>query len=92
MLEELNEKINNLKIIFDIDNKNEEIKKLDSIAASNDFWLDQSNAKKIMGKINDLKDIVGQWSVLNNKIKELLEIQNLLLTEKDESLEKELQD
>ncbi|WP_413854365.1 PCRF domain-containing protein, partial [Candidatus Ruminimicrobium bovinum] len=89
MLEEIKEKINNLKIIFDIDNK---IKELDSVAVSNDFWLDQNKAKKTMEKLNDLKDIVEQWSKLNDKTKDLLEIQNLLLTEKDESLEKELQD
>ena len=44
-----------------------------------------------MEKLNGLKDIVEQWSKLNDKTKDLLEIQNLLLTEKDESLEKELQ-
>ena len=92
MLEEIKEKINNLKIIFDIDNKIKEIKELDSVAVSNDFWLDQNKAKKTMEKLNDLKDIVEQWSKLNDKTKDLLEIQNLLLTEKDESLEKELQD
>ena len=92
MLEQLSEKINNLKNIFDINNKIEEIKKLDAQSSSSNFWLDQNKAKKTMEKLNELKDIVEQWTVLNNKAKDLLEIQNLLLNETDETLEKELQD
>jgi len=92
MLEQLSEKINNLKNIFNIDAKTEEIKKLDFESSSSNFWLDQNKAKKTMEKLNDLKNIVEQWTVLNNKTKDLIEIRNLLLTEKDENLEKELQE
>jgi len=92
MLERLNEKINNLKNIFNIDAKKEEIKKLDIESSLSDFWLDQNKAKKTMEKLNELKNIVEEWSALNNKTKDLIEIQNLLSVENDETLEKELQD
>lgn len=57
-----------------------------------DFWLDQNNAKTIMGKLDGLKNLVNQWQNLYTQINELSEIEQLLETEQDEELARQLQE
>ena len=65
------------EVIFEIDNKNEEIKKLEQETLNSDFWNDRDRAQRIMREINVRKNSVEQWQALNSKatyIEEILEL------------------
>ena len=57
---------------------------------ADDFWQDQNNAKKIMSKLDSLKNVVANWKDLNSQILSLEELSVLLESEPDEALKKEL--
>ncbi|MBO7611875.1 MAG: peptide chain release factor 2 [Elusimicrobia bacterium] len=91
MLNELKDKIMNLRRSLDIDNKIKEISVLDKEISASDFWNDQNNAKKVMSKLDGLKETVNSWNNLKERIDGLIEIDDLLQQEQDESLSKELE-
>ena len=64
---------------------------MDKEISASDFWNDQNNAKKVMSKLDGLKETVNSWQDLNSRIDNLLEIDELLQQEQDESLSKELE-
>jgi len=64
---------------------------LDKEISASDFWNDQNNAKKVMSKLDGLKETVNSWNNLKEKIDGLIEIDELLQQEQDESLSKELE-
>jgi peptide chain release factor 2 len=73
-------------IHFDVENKEKELKELESKTTENDFWNDTDNSSKVLKQINSLKSKVEGFKKLNN----LLEMSELLQVEKDEELAKEL--
>ncbi len=64
---------------------------LDKEITASDFWNDQNNAKKVMSKLDGLKEAVNSWKDLDERINNLMEIDDLLQQEQDESLSKELE-
>ena len=64
---------------------------MDKEITAADFWNDQNNAKKVMSKLDGLKETVNSWKDLNERINNLIEIEELLQQEQDESLSKELE-
>ena len=64
---------------------------MDKEISASDFWNDQNNAKKVMSKLDGLKETVNSWNNLKEKIDGLIEIDELLQQEQDESLSKELE-
>ncbi|MCR4662944.1 MAG: peptide chain release factor 2 [Endomicrobiaceae bacterium] len=68
-----------------------EIEILDKEISAPDFWNDQNNAKQVMSKLDGLKETVNSWKDLNERINNLIEIDELLQQEQDESLSKELE-
>lgn len=64
---------------------------MDKQITAPDFWNDQDNAKKVMSKLDGLKNDVNNWKNLDERINSLLEIQELLNQDKDESLLSELE-
>lgn len=77
-------------IHFDVENKEKELKELESKTTENDFWNDTDNSSKVLKQINSLKSKVEGFKKLNNELNNLLEISELLQVEKDEELAKEL--
>ena len=77
-------------IHFDVENKEKELKELESKTTENDFWNDTDNSSKVLKQINSLKAKVEGFKKLNNELNNLLEMSELLQAEEDEELVKEL--
>lgn len=77
-------------IHFDVENKEKELKELESKTTENDFWNDTDNSSKVLKQINSLKSKVEGFKKLNNELNNLLEMSDLLQVEEDEELSKEL--
>lgn len=77
-------------IHFDIENKEKELKELESKTTENDFWNDTDNSSKVLKQINSLKSKVEGFKKLNNELNNLLEMSELLQVEEDEELAKDL--
>lgn len=77
-------------IHFDVENKEKELKELESKTTENDFWDDTDNSSKVLKQINSLKSKVEGFKKLNNELNNLLEMSELLQVEEDEELAKEL--
>lgn len=77
-------------IHFDVENKEKELKELESKTTENDFWNDTDNSSKVLKQINSLKSKEEGFKKLNNELNNLLEMSELLQVEEDEELAKEL--
>lgn len=77
-------------IHFDVENKEKELKELESKTTENDFWNDTDNSSKVLKQINSLKSKVEGFKKLNNELNNLLEMSDLLQVEEDEELAKYL--
>ena len=77
-------------IHFDVENKEKELRELESKTTENDFWNDTDNSSKVLKQINSLKSKVEGFKKLNNELNNLLEMSELLQAEEDEELVKEL--
>ena len=51
----------NCGVIFDLDKRNEEIKKLEQQTLEDDFWLDNEKAQGILKQINSQKEWTETW-------------------------------
>ena len=78
-------------IHFDIANLEKELGQLENQTNQAEFWSDSKNSSKILKKITELKNKVGQFKNVKSDLDNLIEIKNLLLQESDEELEKELE-
>ena len=76
-------------IHFDVENKEKELKELESKTTENDFWNDTDNSSKVLKQINSLKSKVEGFKKLNNELNNLLEMSELLQVEEDEELAKD---
>jgi peptide chain release factor 2 len=76
--------------IFDISNKETQIKELEEQTSKENFWENPSEAQKVMQTISDLKSIVKEWQDLDNEIKSIEELFTLVEESEDESLLPEL--
>ena len=77
-------------IHFDVENKEKELKELESKTTENNFWNDTENSSKVLKQINNLKSKVERFKKINNELNNLLEMSELLQAEEDEELAKEL--
>ncbi len=59
-------------IHFDVENKEKELKELESKTTENDFWNDTDNSSKVLKQINSLKSKVEGFKKLNNELNNLL--------------------
>ena len=78
-------------IHFDIANLEKELSQLENQTNQAEFWSDSQNSSKILKKITELKNKIGQFKNVKSDLDNLIEIKNLLLQESDEDLEKELE-
>lgn len=73
-----------LGILFDIPGKNEEIRKLEEMTNTPDFWNDPKKAGKISTKIKNLKDILDEYYNLDKSINDLEELLEITLLESEQ--------
>ncbi|MBC8477022.1 MAG: peptide chain release factor 2 [Dehalococcoidia bacterium] len=66
-----------------------EIGKLEKASAKPDFWLDQTKAQDTMRRLAEQKRTVERWREMEKRVADLVELAHL--TEKDESLQVEIQ-
>ena len=65
-------RLENLKEIFEIDNKIEKIKSLDLVSSDENFWNDQEKAQKILKKQGELKSLVNSFKKLNDEFDDVV--------------------
>ena len=71
-ISEFKNRLENLKEIFEIDNKIEKIKSLDLVSSDENFWNDQEKAQKILKKQGELKSLVNSFKKLNDEFDDML--------------------
>ena len=71
-ISELKNRLENLKEIFEIDNKIEKIKNLDLVSSDKNFWNDQEKAQKILKKQGELKSLVNSFKKLNDEFDDVV--------------------
>ena len=65
-------RLENLKEIFEIDNKIKKIKNLDLVSSDENFWNDQEKAQKILKKQGELKSLVNSFKKLNDEFDDVV--------------------
>ena len=78
-------------IHFDITKLENELSELEKQTNQLDFWSDSNNSSKVLKRITELKNKVGQFKNVRSDLDNFIEIKNLLLQESDVDLEKELE-
>ncbi|RPG52345.1 MAG: peptide chain release factor 2 [Flavobacteriales bacterium TMED84] len=71
-ISEFKNRLDNLKEIFEIDNKIEKIKSLDIVSSDENFWNDQEKAQKILKKQGELKSLVNSFKKLNDEFDDMV--------------------
>jgi peptide chain release factor 2 len=77
---------------FDIAKLKNRIQELESLAGKPDFWDDPEGAQKVMQEIEHLKDRVSVYNSLKAAWDDLSVLVELGIEEKDESLEREVEE
>jgi len=60
-----------------VPDKETQLAELQTQSEQNDFWLDPESAQKVMKKIASLKEVVGDWQTLHQRVAYLLELAHL---------------
>ena len=89
-LNELKDKLNQIKDSMNIDILKEELLKLEEESAKEDFWNDQTNSSKVFAKIKSLQRKLGSFESISSELINLKELNELLNIEPDQELLKEL--
>lgn len=77
--------------LFDISNLEKELEVLQAKTTENNFWDDKQEAQIIFDKIKSIQAKVNKYRELDESVLNLAEINGMLLIDKDEELEKELE-
>ena len=77
--------------LLHLDNKNEEMKKLEALMSSPGFWLDAVQAGEITQKYDELKKELDFWLDLKKQTADLLEMAELDVKDKTVSLREDLE-
>jgi len=90
-LNELQKKIKESWGFLEIDDKIEEVKKLEAIMGKPTFWLDQEKARKISQKVSVLKNEIEIWQKIKKEIKDTLEMAKLDENDQSVNLREEIE-
>ena len=71
-ISEFKNRLENLKEIFEIDNKIKKIKNLDLVSSDENFWNDQEKAQKILKKQGELKSLVNSFKKLRDEFDDVV--------------------
>jgi peptide chain release factor 2 len=75
--------------VFDADNIESEISRLEKQTADSCFWKDQKKAETVLTRLKMLTKRLDQWKSLRREIKEYAELHELAVEEGDSSFQKE---
>jgi len=90
-LEEVEEKLIQVKGKLNLEEKNKRLKKLKEKAAVEGFWDDSQGASKITAEIGEIEKEREQLRLAEERLVSVQEIASLLQKEKDQSLQGELE-
>ncbi|HZD60253.1 MAG TPA: PCRF domain-containing protein, partial [Anaerolineae bacterium] len=77
-------------MIFDIDGKRGELAKLEKKASKPGFWDDPESAQTVMSEMSDVKDDIAAWERAEDESEDLGIMNELAVSENDESLNSEV--
>ena len=77
-------------IHFDIARQEAELKELELKTTNANFWEDTKNSNKVLSEIKIKKNITALYNKIEEEIKSILELTELVKTEYDEELAKEI--
>lgn len=75
---------------FDIPNIQKELTDLENLTADPQFWNDNQNSGKVLAKIKKLKSKYETYNKIKKEIENLIEVNELLQSEYDEEMAKEI--
>ena len=75
---------------FDITNLKNKLHELESKTNETNFWEDSKNSTKILKEINLIKGKIEGYKKVEANLQNIIEMNNLVFEEKEESLEEEL--
>ncbi|MBU2542254.1 peptide chain release factor 2 [Patescibacteria group bacterium] len=90
-IEVLLQKLVEMRVILRLDEKQEEIKKLEKQTSEPDFWKDQEKATEVSRELSDLQEEYAIWEKLNKEVGDLLEMAKLDEADKDVDMREELE-
>lgn len=76
--------------LFDISKLKEELLNLEEKTNDVNFWQDSKNSSSILKQINELKVKVESYKKVENNLENIIEMNNILQEENEESIEIEL--
>ena len=77
--------------LFDISNLEKELEELQTKTTETNFWDNKQEAQIIFDKIKSIQSKVNKYKELESEITNLVDINTMLLIDKDDELEKELE-
>jgi peptide chain release factor 2 len=80
-----------LEIIFDIPNKEKELKSLQEEAIKADFWNDAQRAQKVSQRIAWLQEDIQKWRQIHSQIEDAEVLVELAIEEEEENLSGEIE-
>ncbi len=76
--------------LFDLDKINARIDELEAKTIQEGFWNDSKTSGSVLQEMKSLKDKKSKFVKIDNEVKNLIELNDLLLIEEDNELLKEL--
>ncbi|MBD3393233.1 MAG: peptide chain release factor 2 [Chitinivibrionales bacterium] len=83
-LRDLRGRLDNLRGYLDVENKQDEIARLEKTTTGPDFWNDQESAQKVLKRIKDLKRGVESWQKTHVLCEDIETLHELAIEENDE--------
>ncbi|RKU19680.1 peptide chain release factor 2 [Candidatus Poribacteria bacterium] len=90
--DEMQTRLLELEVIFDLGAKRKELTELEEITIAPDFWSNTQRVQKINQRIAVLRDEISKYEELNLKIQDIQTLVELAIEENDESLQAEVGD
>lgn len=90
-LKELQKKVSEAWSLLRLEEKKEEIQKIETVMAAPDFWQNSKQAKEIGKRHDELKKETEQWEKIRKEAAELLEMAELDKEDKSISLREDLE-
>ena len=79
-----------LEVLFDLDSAKTEIEDLHNKTLEDGFWNDQINSSRILTKLKNLQKKIDRFQKIKNELDNLIDLNELLLSEPDEEMAKEV--
>ncbi|HEX5415715.1 MAG TPA: peptide chain release factor 2 [Chloroflexota bacterium] len=89
-LQEMLEKVENIRCDFDLASKAKRLAELEKLAADPDFWNDAAAAQATMREMTELRETVETWQGLESQLKDDLGLLDLIEDESDPEMVAEI--